>query len=132
VNYEDLDRVVRLASNLSRSLVARDVPLDFAKVEPKVEQGPARDAVRAFTGTIPDYATEVDGLLLSGVVEGGPASKAGLQEGDIIVRFGSRDIKNIYDYTYALEAVKVDEPLTVVFVRDGERIETTMTPTARP
>ena len=97
----------------------------------QVEQQGQRASLRAFTGTIPDYTAEVEGLLLGGVIEGGPAAKAGLQEGDVIIEFAGQSITNIYDYTYALDAVKVDEVITVVFLRDGERHEITMTPTAR-
>ena len=87
--------------------------------------------VRAFTGTIPDYTTEVEGLLLSGVIEGGPADEAGLQGGDVITEFGGQSIANIYDYTYALDAVKIDVPVAVVFLREGERRETEMVPRSR-
>lgn len=131
INYEDLERVVQFTTLLVRRLDALEKPLEFSKVAQTTEAGPARDAVRAFTGTIPDYATEVEGLLLGGVMEGGPADEGGLRKGDIIVRFGSQEIANIYDYTYALEAVKIDVPLEVVFVRDGETLSTTITPRAR-
>ncbi|MEE2778711.1 MAG: M20/M25/M40 family metallo-hydrolase [Acidobacteriota bacterium] len=132
INYGDMERVVQLTANIGRRLVTRDEPLAFVKVEPRVQQGAAPAAVRAYTGTIPDYATEIEGLLLSGVIGGGPAEVAGLREGDVIVKFGATDITNIYDYTYALEAVKVGEPLTVVYQRDGEQQETVLTPTVRP
>ena len=112
--------------------MAAETQLACVRVEPKVQRGAAPAAVRAYTGTIPDYATEVEGLLLSGVIGGGPADTAGLREGDVIVKFGKLEITNIYDYTYALEAVKVGEPLTVVYRRDGETLETTLTPTVRP
>ena len=49
----------------------------------------------------------------------------------MVIEFAGQSITNIYDYTYALDAVKVDEVSTVVFLRDGERHEITMTPTAR-
>ena len=87
--------------------------------------------MRAYTGTIPDYASEVEGLLLGGVMEGGPAAEAGLQAGDVVVEFAGQKIANIYDYTYALDAVKIDEPIEVVYLRDGERHTTTLTPRAR-
>ena len=63
--------------------------------------------MRVFTGTIPDYATEVKGLLLGGVIGGGPAEQAGLQKGDVIVEIAGQTIANIYDYTYALELLKI-------------------------
>ncbi len=103
----------------------------FVKVTRTQQEGGSRDTVRAFTGTIPDYATEVKGLLLSGVIEGGPAEEAGLRAGDVIVEFAEQAITNIYDYTFALDVVKIGEPIKVVYERDGERKETTLTPRAR-
>jgi S1-C subfamily serine protease len=95
------------------------------------QQAGERDAARAWTGTIPDFGGEVEGLRLGGVMEGGPAEEAGLQKGDVIVEFAGQQVTNIYDYTYALETVKVDKPIKVVYLRDGERHETVLTPRAR-
>ncbi len=69
---------------------------------------------------------------MSGVIRGGPAEQAGLKEGDVIIEFAGRKITNIYDYTYALDSVKIDQTITVVCVRDGQRMELTITPTSRP
>ena len=87
--------------------------------------------MRVFTGTIPDYATDVKGLLLGGVIGGGPAEQAGLQKGDVIVEIGGQTIANIYDYTYALEALKVNVAVPLVYMRGAERRQTTLTPAAR-
>jgi S1-C subfamily serine protease len=65
------------------------------------------------------------------VIGGGPADQAGLRKGDLIVAIGSQTIANIYDYTYALDALKVGEPVKVVYVRDGQRKETMLTPAIR-
>ena len=131
INYDDLERVARFAALLTRRAANQAEPLEFARVERTLQQGGSRDTVRAYTGTIPDYASEVEGLLLGGVMEGGPAAEAGLQAGDVIVEFAGQTITNIYDYTYALDAVKIDEPIEVVYMRDGERHTTTLTPRAR-
>jgi S1-C subfamily serine protease len=84
-----------------------------------------------FTGTIPDYATDAKGLLLSSIIGGGPADKAGLQKGDVIVEMAGQAIANIYDYMYALDALKPGVPVKIVYVRGGERKETMLTPIAR-
>ena len=70
-------------------------------------------------------------MKLSGVRGGGPADKAGLKGGDIIVEFGGKKIANIYDYTYAMDAVKIGQPVQVVVLRDGQRVTLTVTPEAR-
>jgi S1-C subfamily serine protease len=80
---------------------------------------------------VPDYSTEVKGLLLGGVIGGGPAEQAGLQKGDIVVEIAGQTIANIYDYTFALELLKIGEPAKVVYLRDGQKRETTLTPAAR-
>ncbi len=80
---------------------------------------------------MPDYSTEVKGLLLSGVIGGGPAEQAGLQKGDIIVEIAGQTIANVYDYTYALEVLKIGVPAKVIYLRAGQRKETTLTPGAR-
>ena len=58
-------------------------------------------------------------------------STAGLQKGDIVVEIAGQTIANIYDYTFALELLKIGEPAKVVYLRDGQRRETTLTPAAR-
>ena len=131
INYEDLDRVVDFAVALASRVGDQPDTLAFAKVEQAQQSGGGRAGVRIFTGTIPDYATDVKGLLLGGVIGGGPAEQAGLQKGDVIVQIGEQTIANIYDYTYALEALKVNVAVKLVYMRGTERRETTLTPSAR-
>jgi len=130
INYEDLDRVVDLAAAIARQLLDLDAPPQFTKVE-QSSQTAGRTGLRVFTGTVPDYTAEVKGLLLGGVVAGGPAEQAGLQKGDVIVEIAGQSITNIYDYTFALEQLKIDQSVKLVYTRGGKRIETTLTPTAR-
>lgn len=131
INFEDLDRVVDFAVALVTRVGEQAEALAFAKVDQAQQSGGGRAGVRIFTGTIPDYATDVKGLLLGGVIGGGPAEQAGLQKGDVIVQIGEQTIANIYDYTYALEALKVNVPVKLVYMRGTERKETTLTPSAR-
>jgi S1-C subfamily serine protease len=130
INYEDLDRIAGMASAIVQRLMEIEEPLQFVKVEQSTQTA-NRTGLRVFTGTVPDYAAEAKGLLLGGVIAGGPAAEAGLDKGDVIVEIAGQTIANIYDYTYALELLKVGQPVKVVYVRGGKRIETTMTPTAR-
>ena len=130
IAYEDLDRVVAFAAAIVKRLTELEEAPAFTKVEQQTEGG-ERAEVRVFTGTIPDYTSDADGLLLGGVIGGGPAEAAGLRQGDVIVEIAGQTIANIYDYTYALEVLKIGEPTTVIYNRDGKRIETTLTPAAR-
>ena len=131
INYEDLDRVADFAAAIVKRIGDTPDAPQFTKVDQPTEGGGGRAGVRVFTGTIPDYATDVKGLLLGGVIGGGPAEQAGLQKGDVIVEIGGQSIANIYDYTYALEALKIGEPVKIVYMRGAEKRETTLTPAAR-
>jgi hypothetical protein len=131
LNYEGIDAIAMFTTRLVGKLMRHDGAVEYATVERRHESGTDRDTVRAWTGTVPDYSQEVEGLLLSGVIGGGPADQAGLQKGDVIVRFGEREITNIYDYTFALDVARIDEELIVEYLRDGERKKTTLTPTQR-
>jgi S1-C subfamily serine protease len=52
-------------------------------------------------------------------------------KGDVIVEIAGQSITNIYDYTFALELLKADMPVKVVFMRGAERREVQLTPTGR-
>jgi hypothetical protein len=130
INYEDLDRIAAMSAAIVTRLMETAESPQFAKVEPST-QTTNRTGLRVFTGTVPDYATEAKGLLLGGVVAGGPAAEAGLDKGDVIVEIAGQSIANIYDYTYALELLRVGQPVKVVYMRGTERRETTLTPAAR-
>jgi len=44
------------------------------------------------------------------------------------VEFAGQKIANIYDYTYALDAVKIGQPVEIVVMRDGQRPAIKATP----
>ncbi len=131
LNYDGLERIARLAHGIVSDLISTAERPEYVHVERSKSEGGSRDTLRAYLGTIPDYTTEGTGVKLSGVRAGGPADKAGLKGGDVIVEFGGQQIANIYDYTYALDAVKIGEPVEVVVLREGKRVKLTITPEAR-
>jgi hypothetical protein len=130
VNYDDLDRIVAMASAIARRVMEMPEAPQFTKVEQSTQTA-NRAGLRVFTGTVPDYATDAKGLLLGGVIAGGPAAAAGLDKGDVIIEIAGQSIANIYDYTFALELLRVGQPVKVVYMRGTERRETTLTPGAR-
>lgn len=131
INYEGMQRIAEFARSIILDVVQAPERPDFARVEQKDQGGGSRDSLRAYLGTIPDYTTEVQGVKISGVRAGSPAEKAGLKGGDVIVEFAGQKIVNIYDYTYALDAAKIGQALSVTVLRDGQRLELTVTPEAR-
>ena len=52
-------------------------------------------------------------------------------KGDVIIAIAGQSIANIYDYTYALDVLKIGQPAKVLYLRDGKQLETMLTPAAR-
>ena len=131
LNYEGAAKISRLMALVARSVAMRETPPDFvAQAQPK--QGGRRANLRAYLGTVPDYAeSEIKGLKLSSVAKSGPADKAGVKGGDIVVELAGKKIENIYDYTYAIEALKIGQPVKIIVQRNGDRITLQIVPGSR-
>lgn len=131
LNYEGLVKVSRLMALMTRGLGERPDTPDYIAQE-KPATGASRANLRAYFGTIPDYTeTDVKGVRVNGVAKGGPAERGGLQAGDLIIAVAGKTIENIYDYTYALNALKVGQPVQVRVQRGAESIELSVTPAPR-
>src|SRR5579859_4165925 len=89
------------------------------------EDRPAGGAGRGYGpyfGSIPDFGQVENGVKFSDVKPGSPAAKAGLKAGDILVQFGDKPIKNLYDFTDALRRSKVGDVVEVKVLRDGQPV----------
>ena len=78
-------------------------------------------------GVVPDYLFGGPGLRIDGATEGRPAANAGLKAGDVIMKIGAIAIDDIYAYMTALGAFKKGDTTALVYVRDGEEVETEIT-----
>ena len=128
VNYNDEARILSLVARIVRDVDSAEQRPTFttAKSEP-----PRGGGFRVYLGTIPNYADSNDGLLLDGVRDDSPAAKAGLKAGDRIVKIGTRDVKNVYDYTYALGEMKAGQEYVIEVKRGSEKLTLKITPEAR-
>ena len=73
-------------------------------------------------GTIPSYADTTDGLVLDGVRDNSPASKAGLKAGDKITKLNGKEVRNAMDYTYVLGTMKAGIEYEVEVTRGTEKL----------
>jgi hypothetical protein len=87
---------------------------------------PAKEAAQATPGgfktrfgSIPDYAFDGTGMRLDGTSPGGPAEKAGLLRGDVILAVGDTKIDALGDFMHALNSHKPGDVVTVRYLRDG-------------
>ncbi len=132
LNYDSAAKVARLFGLLTRGFLTSTQLPAFELNEGDAGKETPRVALRAYLGTIPDYAAgEVKGQRLSGVTAGAPAAEGGLRGGDVVVKVAGRVVEDINDYTYAIEALKIGEPVTIEVVREGKTLQFTVTPGSR-
>lgn len=129
INYDDQVLILKMVARIVNQLDAADKRLTYTTA--KSDAVPRTGGFRVYLGTIPNYADSDDGLLLDGVREDSPAAKAGLKAGDKIVKIGTREIKNVYDYTAALGEMKAGEEYMVEVVRGTEKLTLKLKPEAR-
>ena len=77
-------------------------------------------------GTLPDFSEDVRGYQLAGVFDGSPAQGAGLQKGDVLVRFAGREVTDLVTFTRALRSVDPGDPVEVEVLRDGRSLRFTV------
>lgn len=69
-----------------------------------------------------NYETENAGVLVDAVSPGGPAQKAGIKDGDIIVEIAGKPTPNITAYMTAMGAQKLGTTIDVVVERKGKKL----------
>lgn len=129
INYQGEARIISFVANIVRDIDKNDKRPTYTVA--KSESQGRSTGFRVYLGTIPNYADSNDGLLLDGVRDESPAAKAGIKAGDKIVKMAGRDVKNVYDYTYALGEMKAGEEYEVELVRGGQKMTLKIKPEAR-
>ena len=130
INYEGARDISKLFALIARGLATSKSAPKFKKVDPPKNQGVR--GFRVYLGTIPDYSqSDIKGVKLSGVSEKGPAEKAGVKGGDIVIGLGGKKILNIYDYTDAIAGLKVNEEAEIVVKRGEKEIKLKLIPGSR-
>ncbi|MGA8151442.1 MAG: M28 family peptidase [Terriglobales bacterium] len=124
INPNDAVDLLDLVSNVATQLAdAAERPAFLTVVEDR--PGPASGGgggYGPYFGSIPDFGQVENGVRFSDVRPGSPSAKAGFKGGDVLVQFGDKPIKNLYDFTDALRRSKVGDEVEVKVLRDGQPI----------
>jgi serine protease DegQ len=117
------------------------IPIDLAR---QVMEGLVRDGqvTRGWIGVQPrdldpEFAQSFklpvrEGVLITGVLQDGPASNAGMKPGDVVTRIGDRPVRNTAQLMNAVAALKPRSE-TVIGVQRGDRaLELKVTVAQRP
>ena len=68
-----------------------------------------------------------NGALVSDVTSGGPAEKAGIRSGDVIVAFNGKEIRDEHDLPQIVASIKPGKTLDVRLLREGKEMTVPVT-----
>jgi len=123
INFPGMVKVAGFARAVALDLAnGATVPVfdpETAKLPAGGEGGPMRIAF----GTLPDYADNPKGFRINGVARSSTAEALGLQAGDILVRFGDKPLKSIYDFMAALGAHKPGDKVEIQWLRGDQLLK---------
>ena len=121
VNVEGMRRIADMVADVTLAIADAEArPTYVASKRPEVA---ASGGSRPYLGTIPDFASPIEGYALQGVAPGGPAEKGGMKAGDVIVKFGDSKIGGLEDIDSALRKFKAGDKVKVIVIRDKKDTE---------
>ena len=71
------------------------------------------------------------GVIITGVLQNGPAAQAGIRPGDVITAVGDREVNSVAQLLSAVAALQPEQPATLQVVRKGEKSEVRVIPGRR-
>jgi len=122
INAPSAARLLDMVGNVTLQLANADAPPTFHVVAEDKPSGGGGAGYGPYFGSIPDFGQTENGVKFSDVKPNSPAAKAGLKAGDILIQFGDKPIKNLYDFTDALRRSKVGDVVEVKVLRDGQPV----------
>ena len=72
------------------------------------------------------------GILVSGVLEGGPADQAGIKPGDLIIRLDRQAVSGSHDMLKTVATKTPGSPLSITLLRDGQELDQVAIVAERP
>lgn len=140
INRTGAVHTVQLFAEIGMAAATRSEPFVYQKRRPRrasrqragaVAAG-GRAGLKVSFGIMPgSYDEDEKGVLVGGVVDGGAAEKAGLQEGDRLVTWNGKEIGDVRSWMGMLAKHTPGDRVKVGVLRDGKMLEKTVTLAAR-
>jgi hypothetical protein len=122
INYEGLmdvtDYILALLDQLDKQ-----PKLAFSKTKDETEDDNKAARFKVTLGVMPDYVHNGAGMRIDAVLDDKPAAKAGIKDGDIVIKMGDLEVKDIYGYMEGLGMYKTGDKAIVKVKRGSEELE---------
>lgn len=77
-------------------------------------------------------AASAQGVIITGVLNGGPAARAGMRPGDVVTRINGRPIRTVAELRASITALRPGTAATFTTLRQGQNVEMQLVPGQRP
>jgi acetylornithine deacetylase/succinyl-diaminopimelate desuccinylase-like protein len=94
--------------------------IGFTKTKDENE-GRKASKFKVTLGVMPDYVYQGEGMRIDGIIDGRPGAAAGLEDGDIIIKVGDVEVKDIYGYMEGLGKFNAGDK-TIIVVKRGDQV----------
>jgi Peptidase family M28/PDZ domain/PA domain len=129
INFEGMYKIVDMVEELTVKITTDKQRPEFVAVkaaDPKTSTPRGVPSIRFVPG---DYDDEqLNGVLVGGVIQGGPAEKGGLKEGDWIIEIAGQPVKNMDGYMKVMGTQKAGEPIDFTVKRGDKKMQIKITP----
>ena len=77
-------------------------------------------------------AASAQGVIITGVLNGGPAARAGMRPGDVVTRINGQPIRTVAELRAGITALRPGTAATFTALRQGQNVEMQLVPGQRP
>ena len=123
INYDGMMEISKIVEPIIAEFANVEERLVFETMEEeKQEKMQSPSKMKVTLGIMPDYAFDGKGIKADSVIDNRPGQKAGMIDGDIVIKIKDIDIVDIYKYMEALSKIESGTKTQIIVLRDKEEI----------
>jgi len=119
INYEGEVLILKYIEQVVKKMDKENQKPAFTLTKQKTM---GKSSFKVTLGIMPDYTYETGGVRVDGVSDNRPAIKAGIKQGDIIIKLGEFKINGMQSYMEALGKFTPGGKTNATIVRDGKEM----------
>ncbi len=127
IEFGGLTRITDIVSDVTYELATLEQRPEYAETENRVR---VRRQITAYMGV--SVENRNNSVVISGLVQGAPAERAGLKTGDLLETLGDKSVKSSQQVLEFMRSRSPGQKMPVTVKRDGESLSVTIDLVARP